>query len=63
MTLGASLTGESDMNLRTTLFPATALAQAATPGAGHRLTARMARRLRPRRARSTFRPLVTARTA
>ncbi|WP_322410240.1 hypothetical protein [Microbacterium invictum] len=45
------------MNLRTTLFPTEA------QGAGRRLTARMARRLRPRRARSTFRPLTAARTA
>ncbi|WJL94483.1 hypothetical protein QSU92_10915 [Microbacterium sp. ET2] len=39
------------MNLRTTMFPTTA------DGAARRLTARMVRRLRPRRARSTFRPL------
>jgi hypothetical protein len=50
------------MNLRTTMIP-TATLFSTTPSAGQRLTARMARRLRPRRARSTFRPLVAARTA
>ncbi|WP_431797938.1 hypothetical protein [Microbacterium kunmingense] len=50
------------MNLRTTLIP-TATLFSTTESAGQRLTARMARRLRPRRARSTFRPLIAPRTA
>ncbi|WP_248239709.1 hypothetical protein [Microbacterium kunmingense] len=51
------------MNLRTALLPSTALFPTSADDAGRRLTARMARRLRPRRARSTFRPLIAPRTA
>ncbi|TQK18356.1 hypothetical protein FBY40_0843 [Microbacterium sp. SLBN-154] len=49
------------MNLRTALFPTTAPFPPTADGAARRLTARMARRLRPRRARSTFRPLIAPR--
>lgn len=42
------------MNLRGALHATTA------DGSGRRVTNRMARRLRPRRARSTFRPLTAS---